>query len=1128
MPPGSYFMPVYKQYTMRKYLSGVMMMLLCLGRIMSQDPTYSLLWEVTGNGLHEPSYLYGTIHLRDPRVFNLGDSVYYAIESSPSFALEMDMDSAQYFVCNAINDQTADTSRESIDIDKIKAGEKNRMKSNKFAHHQEQEIPQNFLDIYLYRLASKARKTIHGLEPYSQHLDQLEKKGEWSKEEEFYYLFHINNLVSLYEKGDLAGIEKMFSPEAIGDSTMKKRNHEMLHNFISLSHEEGLFAAVGSAHLYGENGLVALLKAEGYTLRRMQPGEVRKPLFTRDAIPYDEWQVFHDQSGLYSIRMPGEPCNAVTAEGASLNLYMDPYTNQGYGVGLHLTDININEKSFSTLIQSQFNRKDSKFKKVITKKIKYKGLNATSFLINLDNYSLEYRYLFYKGYAIYILHGQYLETFDPVARDAFFESVELMEPSHSTYTLEDSVGAFKISFPGKPVYQLVKVSEETEVIPRHLHQWLFGEEKNQYLFQYFDLHNPDLFNQEREYILSFMDDAEIVEGATIIKSDTQYLDGYISRSDIIKLTNGTYLGTHVILRGSRVYMALFNSLEEIHWTNPFFRSFALQPFTNPATEVLALNNGEFEINGSAPVLMHADSAYYYYTWQSDKWDYFTFVHSANATIVTIERALLSPYKEYIWSDTLIDELNRNFGYYPDSLVESAHTMAGFPSHRLVENSVGNNTRIIEYFLTGNTVFAVNMVLPLEVAQTDFPESVIKSFSLVHPPSPIEEGSKGKLALRNLQLKDELLRTKSIEALSFVSFDDEDWDQIEKFINTEWPDDTIVGGTRSALINRWIEDKGSGSLPLLKSLARKMTRKDAFINSVLHGLLSFRDEDALIIADSLLHLHPDGFLLANHGILHHYYDSTHLFQEHLPVLMKHFLNPELKDKLASLLLYHAYDSAFSVGSYIVPHTDHLLTEIETDLDSLLEKSEGYLDLYHAFTIINKVELISLAGQINRAHHFMESLLALEEIYINKSLLLLLIGNDLPYEEEALITVLRDTFSAPEFILDATTRNLIHKIPSHLYTEKDISLFDIFSMISDEYYINQVDLIEKIYPFESKPDQYYYAYELHVSDSEDTLLGVSGPFPLEAGNDYHNSGTTYSYTPLTETNYTSLLGELLKED
>src|SRR5262245_34826207 len=56
-----------------------------------QNNANTMLWRISGKGLTKPSYLFGTIHLNDKRVFQLGDSVYYALENTEGFAGELDM-----------------------------------------------------------------------------------------------------------------------------------------------------------------------------------------------------------------------------------------------------------------------------------------------------------------------------------------------------------------------------------------------------------------------------------------------------------------------------------------------------------------------------------------------------------------------------------------------------------------------------------------------------------------------------------------------------------------------------------------------------------------------------------------------------------------------------------------------------------------------------------------------------------------------------------------------------------------------------------------------------------------------------------------------------------------------------
>src|SRR5512138_3886247 len=76
-------------------LSGIIQMLLFLygsGNLYAQ----SVLWKITDNAAHV-SYLYGTIHITDNRVFEWSDSVYACIEKCEVFAGEVDMSPSNLF-----------------------------------------------------------------------------------------------------------------------------------------------------------------------------------------------------------------------------------------------------------------------------------------------------------------------------------------------------------------------------------------------------------------------------------------------------------------------------------------------------------------------------------------------------------------------------------------------------------------------------------------------------------------------------------------------------------------------------------------------------------------------------------------------------------------------------------------------------------------------------------------------------------------------------------------------------------------------------------------------------------------------------------------------------------------------
>ncbi|MDZ7777679.1 MAG: TraB/GumN family protein [Bacteroidales bacterium] len=56
-----------------------------------QNSKESLLWEISGNGLDKPSYLFGTIHLLCPEDLVLDDKITTALNNSEQLVLELDL-----------------------------------------------------------------------------------------------------------------------------------------------------------------------------------------------------------------------------------------------------------------------------------------------------------------------------------------------------------------------------------------------------------------------------------------------------------------------------------------------------------------------------------------------------------------------------------------------------------------------------------------------------------------------------------------------------------------------------------------------------------------------------------------------------------------------------------------------------------------------------------------------------------------------------------------------------------------------------------------------------------------------------------------------------------------------------
>ena len=90
---------------MNRVLSFIYFILIVPVIATAQSSGYnSLLWRISGQGLVAPSYLYGTMHLTDRRLFNFPDSLYHSLEQSAGFAAEVDMGQIMPQLIDGIND----------------------------------------------------------------------------------------------------------------------------------------------------------------------------------------------------------------------------------------------------------------------------------------------------------------------------------------------------------------------------------------------------------------------------------------------------------------------------------------------------------------------------------------------------------------------------------------------------------------------------------------------------------------------------------------------------------------------------------------------------------------------------------------------------------------------------------------------------------------------------------------------------------------------------------------------------------------------------------------------------------------------------------------------------------------
>ena len=253
----------------------------------------TLLWRISGNGLNKPSYLYGTMHLTDKRLFYFGDSLYKAIEQTDGFAIEINPDELSTKLINSFTQEDKSgylkdaVDKESYDRIKKKLEKKYGFKTDKLTRRQaylarnewvkDLKRPDDmytFMDAWLYNIARQMGKWTGGIEDLDDQLSLIENdEANFSFEE---LLINkklmqggLNKMIEMYLSQDLQAIDDFFNNNAQNkkDEWLNKRNIKMAHRMDSLLRLRTHFFAVGAAHLGGDIGVIALLRKQGYTVR---------------------------------------------------------------------------------------------------------------------------------------------------------------------------------------------------------------------------------------------------------------------------------------------------------------------------------------------------------------------------------------------------------------------------------------------------------------------------------------------------------------------------------------------------------------------------------------------------------------------------------------------------------------------------------------------------------------------------------------------------------------------------------------------------------------------------------------------------------------------------------------------
>lgn len=262
----------------------------------------SIFWQISGNGLTQSSYLFGTFHLIGASYIDSLAGVTEKFNTSKLVIGELVMDSTlllkmmgasqlkgttlDQLLDPASYKETASWLKELSGYDLTLFNSLNPMtiqillmtmlQQKYYPLDQSRELP---MDMYFQQRAKSDRKDLIGLESFEVQVNALFDQFSPQRQSEMLIDFvhekavavaSLRNMNKLYREGNLEKLEGLMTDKTYTDQELQvliyERNESWAERIPSLIKEQQSFIAVGALHLSGTLGLVTRLRQKGYTV----------------------------------------------------------------------------------------------------------------------------------------------------------------------------------------------------------------------------------------------------------------------------------------------------------------------------------------------------------------------------------------------------------------------------------------------------------------------------------------------------------------------------------------------------------------------------------------------------------------------------------------------------------------------------------------------------------------------------------------------------------------------------------------------------------------------------------------------------------------------------------------------
>jgi len=818
---------------------------------------YQLLWRIDAPGMQSPSYLFGTMHLTDRRVFEFSDSVLTALRSTASFAMEVDMDSMLAYMLapngplkDTVNHMRSLLSEEEyhyVDslvkektgapldqlsmkrlwfLEKLLIGEEEELGKN---DSRPARKPENiFLDAWLYQKAAGLNKSVHSLERIRNQLDIMSADVSEVQKEAFLWALgykssgtgdakdrtkrlktrvaYLDALVNHYYEGDLQQILKLV------DSWQEEENHlgliprniEMADNLARLAAKGSVFAAVGVAHLPGEKGMLELLRKKGYTVTPVNASFTGVTQRERQRLDSLKGYNLNRIAEGYSLVFPGIP---IAYQVPNMNRKMFVGTNNeetGFAFYMDIAQLASDKRE---LINNMVANMASQGNAVLQKSypITYRDIPGTEAVMRRENMLFHMR-LFIRNNRVFVFMYNSQQK-DSTGRKDFFSSLrfyDVVHPVAAYETLSRPDLGFSTVLPADANH--AKIAGKNGGRPEEVYTSLDGVNNVSYVVRvlkmqkgYYNLNDQQLVDELKKFLVG--QDSTI----QLIDSTLSEQDGLPRHQFSWQHANGFITRVGFIPRGNMAYclMCVYDKAhtDSSYWRR-FLNEFRIVPLLSQAPSVpFTPEDSSFTITGPLPLeggpIREYDGSSAVETSQYQAMD----TLSNAMYIVGVDR-----YHPY-YHESPDSVINAFIARNDSSLVVTAsrqYTLDGLPVYE-VETKV-RLTGLHLYrkaVLAGHTVYRLSAIVPDELEGKGYAKQFFDSF---HPGNKERKDTrrlgqkKLDLLLKDLQSTDSAVFQGAFAYMDNFVPDSSDLGEILNTLTRSFPGDTADNNVKVKLLH----------------------------------------------------------------------------------------------------------------------------------------------------------------------------------------------------------------------------------------------------------------------------------------------------------------------------------------